>query len=226
MCLVSAFCLRFELTSAGAKAQRSPRLAARACPSEEGRSRITADAPLCTRRSTVARPKPDAPPVTSPTIPYTTCTQTNTQTDNYRHQRRRVGKGIWNVQIFLKKGSLRKNRWKDGSKHLWSIYNAEATNISKYISFLPTWDQIATFPVFTLCFLAALNNNVQPPKWNRPVSLRCCVWYGGPKVQNTIKFNKIQQQKRTHNLSPNTNITIVRFSVLMETLKFSVWEMT
>lgn len=57
------------LTSAGAKAQRSPSLAARAGPSEEGRSRITADAPFCTRRSTVARPRPDAPPVTRPTIP-------------------------------------------------------------------------------------------------------------------------------------------------------------
>ncbi|TNN32158.1 hypothetical protein EYF80_057683 [Liparis tanakae] len=58
-----------SLTSAGAKAQRSPRLAASAAPSEEGRSRITADAPLRIRRSTVARPRPDAPPVTKPTIP-------------------------------------------------------------------------------------------------------------------------------------------------------------
>lgn len=57
------------LTSAGAKAQRSPSLAARAAPSEEGRSRITAEAPFCTRRSTVARPRPDAPPDTRPTIP-------------------------------------------------------------------------------------------------------------------------------------------------------------
>lgn len=62
------------LTSAGAKAQRSPRLAARAGPSDDGRSRITADAPFCTRRSTVARPKPDAPPVTRPTIPWWTHT--------------------------------------------------------------------------------------------------------------------------------------------------------
>ncbi len=78
-CLVS-----FGLTSAGAKAQRSPRLAARAGPSEEGRSRITADAPFCTRRSTVARPKPDAPPVTRPTIPYTTHTHTQGQTRGRR----------------------------------------------------------------------------------------------------------------------------------------------
>lgn len=72
------FDARFEqnlgLTSAGAKAQRSPKLAARAGPSEEGRSKITADAPFCTRRSTVARPKPDAPPVTRPTIPCSTGT--------------------------------------------------------------------------------------------------------------------------------------------------------
>lgn len=72
------------LTSAGAKAQRSPRLAARAAPSEVGRSRITADAPFFTRRSTVARPKPDAPPVTRPTMPCRTHTH-----------RERAGTGRW-----------------------------------------------------------------------------------------------------------------------------------
>lgn len=57
------------LTSAGANAQRSPRAAATLWPSELGRSRITALAPWLTSRSTVALPKPEAPPVTSPTIP-------------------------------------------------------------------------------------------------------------------------------------------------------------
>lgn len=71
----------FGLTSAGAKAHRSPRVAARAAPSEEGRSRITAAAPFCTSRSTVARPRPDAPPVTRPTIPCSTHTHTRTGTE-------------------------------------------------------------------------------------------------------------------------------------------------
>lgn len=57
------------LTSAGANAQRSPRAVATLWPSELGRSRITALAPWSISRSTVALPKPEAPPVTSPTIP-------------------------------------------------------------------------------------------------------------------------------------------------------------
>lgn len=62
----------YILTSAGAKAQRSPRVAARLWPSELGRSKITAQAPWLTSRSTVARPKPEAPPVTRPTMPCQT----------------------------------------------------------------------------------------------------------------------------------------------------------
>lgn len=57
------------LTSAGANAHRSPRAAATLWPSELGRSRITALAPWLIRRSTVALPRPEAPPVTNPTIP-------------------------------------------------------------------------------------------------------------------------------------------------------------
>lgn len=68
----SCYVSEMSLTSAGAKAQRSPRLLATLRPSELGRSRMTALAPWLTSLSTVAFPSPEAPPVTSPTMPWKT----------------------------------------------------------------------------------------------------------------------------------------------------------
>jgi len=61
---------RYRLTSVGQKIQSLPRDSAKAAPSEDGRSQMTARAPCCTNRSTVALPKPEAPPVIKPTRPY------------------------------------------------------------------------------------------------------------------------------------------------------------
>lgn len=56
-----------RLTSTGTKTTLSPNSAATSAPLDVGRSpRITLD-PARAKRSTVARPKPDAPPVTNAT---------------------------------------------------------------------------------------------------------------------------------------------------------------
>lgn len=68
--------LMLTLTSAAAKVQFFPNFLACTSPSELGRSRSTAVAPCPTSRSAVARPKPEAPPVTRATRP---CEERNGQ---------------------------------------------------------------------------------------------------------------------------------------------------
>src|SRR5690606_15528093 len=68
-----------SVTSAGAK--RQPRSAATCSPGEPGRSAMTTFAPPSVSRAAVARPSPEAPPVTSATDPSTftvlsSCSQT------------------------------------------------------------------------------------------------------------------------------------------------------
>src|ERR1700733_13206062 len=57
------------VTSPAANATRGPRSPATAWPSEPGRSRMTTDAPASCSRTVVARPRPDAPPVTRAMFP-------------------------------------------------------------------------------------------------------------------------------------------------------------
>lgn len=56
--------------SAGMNCAFDPNDLATSIPSEEGRSHITTEAPILTKRSTVPKPRPDAPPVTSVTTFY------------------------------------------------------------------------------------------------------------------------------------------------------------
>lgn len=58
-----------RLTSAAAYAQFSPRVLATTCPDEVGRSQIKTFPPWRTILSAVARPRPEAPPVTRATRP-------------------------------------------------------------------------------------------------------------------------------------------------------------
>ena len=58
------------LTSAAVYTQFSPRVFATASPDEVGRSQIKTFHPKRISRSAVARPRPEAPPVTSATRPY------------------------------------------------------------------------------------------------------------------------------------------------------------
>ncbi len=53
------------VTSAGVKAAAGPRLLATSSPAEAGRSSSATRAPAATSRAAVARPRPEAPPVTT-----------------------------------------------------------------------------------------------------------------------------------------------------------------
>src|SRR5580693_6955922 len=57
------------VTSPGANATRGPRSCATARPFEPGRSQMITDAPASCSRMVVARPRPDAPPVTRAMLP-------------------------------------------------------------------------------------------------------------------------------------------------------------
>jgi len=59
-----------NLTSVGAKIALDPKLSLIFWPSELGRSQMTTLAPFLMNLSEVARPKPEAPPVTRVTRPY------------------------------------------------------------------------------------------------------------------------------------------------------------
>lgn len=60
--------IKIALTSVGANKQFPPSVVATSFPFEVGKSQRITFAPSRTNLSTVARPRPDDPPVTKPTI--------------------------------------------------------------------------------------------------------------------------------------------------------------
>jgi hypothetical protein len=64
----AAVTLSGEVTSPGENTARSPSSPATSLPREDGRSRMTMRAPFACSSFTVARPNPEAPPVTRATL--------------------------------------------------------------------------------------------------------------------------------------------------------------